>query len=120
MSTHTICRAQLCSTSYSLRLLRQKEKRDHEPQGRDTEGREKREYLGNSNTIYHKYMELFLRKALDLESKSRIPFPALLPNHLLTLAKSFHLSELHFYNQENKGLNSMTLKVPSSLETRGS
>lgn len=65
-------------------------------------------------------MELFFRKALDLELKSRIPFPALLPNQLLTLAKSLHLYELHFYNQENKGLNSMTLKVPSSLETRGS
>ena len=72
------------------------------------------------NIICHKYMELFLRRALDGESKSRIPFLALLHNQFLTLPKSLHLSELHLYNQDNRGLNSMTLKISSSLETRGS
>lgn len=116
----TTCLAQLCSIVMFTQAVGEKEKRDHEPQGRGTEGRKKREYWGESNIIYHRYMEFFLRRALSLQFKSSFPFPALLPNQLLTLTQSLHLSELHFHNQENWGLNSMTLRVPFSLETRGS
>ena len=66
------------------------------------EGEKKGNIWGNSNAIYHKYMEFFLRRALGFESKNRVPLPALLPNQHLTLDKSLPLSELHFHNQENK------------------
>lgn len=48
-------------------------------------------------------MELFLRRALGLESKNKVFLPALMFNQLLTLNKSFHLSEFYFHNQENNG-----------------
>lgn len=82
--------------------------------------RKKGIFGGNSNTICHKYMGLFLRRPLGIESKNRVPLPALLPNKLLTLDKSLHLSELHFTIRKIRALNPMTLKVPFSWETLGS